>query len=66
MHLHIPTMDAVLVDFTPDGRVRLLNEDWTKPTRQEIRAIIHAAEAEREQLKELIDTLEAATRLPSS
>ena len=66
MHLHIDTMDAVLVEFAPDGRVRLKNEDWTKPTLQEVRAIIHAAQTDIEALTELIDTLEAAARLQSS
>jgi len=60
MHLRIETMDAVLVEFAPDGRVRLENEDWSTPTRQEIRAIIHAARTEVEELTELVETLEAA------
>ncbi len=43
MRLYIETMDAVLVEFAADGRVRFDNEDWTTPTVQERRAIIHAA-----------------------
>ena len=58
MHLLINTMDAVLVEFAPDGRVRLENEDWSMPTLQEIRAIIHAARTEVEELTELIEALE--------
>jgi hypothetical protein len=69
MHLYIPTMDAVLVEFARDGRVRLKTaaledtpemppEVWSRPTLQEIRAIIHAAEIEIEELTELIDTLQ--------
>ena len=51
-------MDAVLVEFAPDGRVRLENEDWSTPTLQEIRGSIHAAQAEVEELTELIETLQ--------
>ena len=60
MHLYIETMDAVLVEFAPDGRVRLDNEQWTTPSVQERRAIIHAAKTELENLKELLDLLETA------
>ena len=35
--------------------------DWTKPTIQERRAIIHAAQNELEDLKELLETLEKST-----
>jgi hypothetical protein len=66
MQLRVETMDAVLVEFAPDGRVRLENEDWTKPTLQEVRAIIHAAQTEIDALTELVDTLEAAARRPTS
>jgi hypothetical protein len=58
MHLYIETMDAVLVEFSPDGRIRLDNEDWTRPTVQERRAIIHAARKEFEHLQDLLETLE--------
>jgi hypothetical protein len=58
MRLFIPTMDAFLVEFDPDGRVRLDNEEWTRPTVQERRAIIHAARNEMENLKELLEILE--------
>jgi hypothetical protein len=53
-------MDAVLVEFAPDGRVRLEGEDWTTPTRQEIRAIIHAARLQTDELTELVESLERA------
>jgi hypothetical protein len=64
MHLYVETMDAVLVEFAADGRVRLVNDDhkndeWITPTVQERRAIIHAAQSELENLKELLDTIEA-------
>jgi hypothetical protein len=58
MRLYIATMDAVLVEFSPDGRVRLDNDEWSRPTVQERRAIIHAATSEVASLQELIETLE--------
>jgi hypothetical protein len=51
-------MDAVLVEFDADGRVRFDAEGWTRPSVQERRAIIHAAHEELEQLKELLHLLE--------
>ncbi len=59
MRLFVPTMDAVLVEFDADGRVRFDNEEWTMPSVQERRAIIHAANDQIEQLKELLDLLES-------
>lgn len=61
MRLFIPTMDAFLVEFELDGRIRFDNEDWTKPTVQERRAIIHATQNEIESLKELLETLERSS-----
>ena len=68
MRLYIETMDAVLMEVADDGRVRFQppspqasasqSGDWTKPTVQERRAIIHAAQNELEDLKELLETLE--------
>jgi hypothetical protein len=58
MRLFIPTMDAFLVEFDQDGRIRLDNEAWATPSVQEQRAIIHAAKDELENLKELLDVLE--------
>jgi hypothetical protein len=52
-------MDAVVVEVGPDGRVRLENEDWTIPTLQERRAIIHAAQEEQAALTELVETLQS-------
>ena len=43
MRLFVPTMDAFLVEFDDDGRIRFDNEDWSTPSVQERRAIIHAA-----------------------
>lgn len=59
MRLFVPTMDAVLVEFDNDGRIRFDNEDWSKPSVQERRAIIHAARDQVAHLKELLDVLES-------
>jgi acyl-CoA reductase-like NAD-dependent aldehyde dehydrogenase len=58
MKLFVPTMDAFLVEFETDGRVRFDNEDWSMPSVQERRAIIHAAKDQLAHLKELLDALE--------
>jgi hypothetical protein len=57
MRLYVATMDAVVVEVSSDGRVRLENEDWSTPTLQERRAIIHAAQEEVSALSELLDIL---------
>ena len=59
MRLFVPTMDAFLVDFAQDGRIRFDNEDWSMPSVQERRAIIHAANDQLDHLKELLDVLES-------
>jgi hypothetical protein len=59
MKLYVDTMDAVVVDVTANGRVRLENEDWSQPTLQERRAIIHAAQQELIALGELLEILRA-------
>ena len=59
MKLFVETMDAVVVDVTGDGRVRIENEDWSQPTLQERRAIIHAAQQELLALGELLEILQA-------
>ena len=53
-------MDAVVVEVSADGRVRLENEDWRTPTLQERRAIIYAASEAVEELEELLDVLSRA------
>lgn len=58
MKLFIPTMDAFLVEFDEDGRIRFDNEDWSTPSVQERRAIIHAAQDQLDHLKELLAVLE--------
>ena len=60
MRLYVEPMDAVLVEFDEQGRVRFENEDWAAPSLQETRAILHAAGTEAEALRELVETLEAA------
>ena len=59
MKLYVETMDAVVVDVSADGRVRLDQEDWSQPTLQERRAIIHAAQEELLALGELLEILQA-------
>jgi hypothetical protein len=54
MRLFIPAMEAVLVEVAPDGRVRFEGEEWTRPSLQERRAIIHAAQQQIEELQELL------------
>ena len=66
MRLYIDTMDTVLVDFTPDGRIRLEREDWTVPSLQETRAILYAARNEVADLEELIAALDRGTAPGSS
>ncbi|MXZ69962.1 MAG: hypothetical protein F4Z04_00435 [Acidobacteria bacterium] len=58
MRLYVEPMDAVLVEFDFDGRVRFDGEDWSTPSLQETRAILYAAEGERAALEELTDALE--------
>jgi hypothetical protein len=59
MRLFVPTMDAFLVEFDEQGRIRFDNEDWSIPSVQERRAIIHAAKDQLDHLKELLDVLES-------
>jgi acyl-CoA reductase-like NAD-dependent aldehyde dehydrogenase len=59
MKLFVPTMDAFLVDFDENGRIRFDNEDWSTPSVQERRAIIHAAKDQLDHLKQLLDALES-------
>ncbi len=59
MKLYVETMDAVVIDVDAAGRVRLDDEDWSQPTLQERRAILHAAQEEMLALGELIEILQA-------
>jgi acyl-CoA reductase-like NAD-dependent aldehyde dehydrogenase len=58
MRLFVGPMDAVVVEVSADGRVRLENEDWSTPTLQERRAILYAAKNELEELTELVEILD--------
>ena len=59
MRLYVETMNAVVVEFDDVGRVRFESGEWTKPSVQERRAIIHAAQTELESLEELLQTMGA-------
>ena len=68
MKLYVEPMDTVVTGVEPDGRVRYDDggaggapgEGWSRPTLQERRAIIYAAQAEIEALTELLDILSAS------
>lgn len=60
MKLYVEPMDAVLVEFDHEGRVRFDGEDWTVPTVQEQRAILYAAQNHAADIQELIQALERA------
>ncbi len=64
MRLYVEPMDAVVVEVSDDGRVRLEHEAWSTPTLQERRAIIHAAQQEREALEEAVAILSATSPSP--
>jgi hypothetical protein len=55
-------MDATLVEFSPDGRVRFENEDWVRPSIQDRRAIIHAAKTAIDELIDLLQFVEGQGR----
>jgi hypothetical protein len=58
MRLYVEAMDAVVVEVTEDGRVRVDDEELAAPTLQERRAILFAAQEEIAALTELVDILE--------
>ena len=59
MKLYVEPMDAVVVEVDAEGRVRLEHEqEATKPTLQERRAILYAAQNEIEELTELVEKLQ--------
>jgi hypothetical protein len=60
--LYVEPMDAVVVEVSPDGRVRLEDEDWRTPTLQERRAIIYAAKNDLAELAELLEILDVQFR----
>jgi hypothetical protein len=59
MRLYVGPMDAVVVEVSADGHVRLENEpEFFAPSLQERRAILYAAKNEMAELKELVEALE--------
>jgi hypothetical protein len=62
MRLYVEPMDAVLVEVGADGRVKLEHEDWSTPTLQERRAIIHAATNEIAELTDLVEIIQKTAR----
>jgi len=58
MRLYVEPMDAVVVEVSEDGHVRLEHEEFAVPTLQERRAILFAAHGEIAALTELVDILE--------
>ena len=60
MRLYVEPMDAVLVDVDERGQVRFEDEEWSKPSLQEMRAILYAAEKEMASLRELVEALDAS------
>ena len=60
MRLYVDPMDAVLVEFDTEGRVRFDNEEWTTPSLQETRAILYAARNALAELTELVEALDVA------
>ena len=70
MHLYVETMDAIVVEVSDDGRVRyestegagsppaMSGSEWSTPTLQERRAILHAANNEIAELTELLEALD--------
>ena len=51
-------MDADLVEFNQNGKVRFDGEEWSMPTVQERRAILYTAQNQVRELQELIQSLE--------
>jgi hypothetical protein len=60
LHLYVEPMDAVLVDADAEGRIRFEDENGSTPTLQERRAILYSAGQARDELTELIQTLDQA------
>ena len=69
MKLYVDAMDATLVEVSPDGQVRYAPDavapsgegGWSRPTLQERRAIIYAAQSEMAALAELLEILETSS-----
>jgi hypothetical protein len=57
--LYVEPMDAVVVEVSQNGEVRLEHEGWSTPNLQERRAIIFAARQQLAELTELLDILDS-------
>ena len=66
MRLYVDTMDSTVIEVSDDGRVKFEREDWSMPTLQERRAIIHAATEEIAALTELVDRLQDGMHVTGS
>jgi hypothetical protein len=61
MRLYVEPMDSVVVEVSPDGRLRYEGqEELSEPTLQERRAVIYAARNELAALTELLEVLDPA------
>ena len=59
MRLYVEPMDSIVVEVSPDGRIRYEGQtELSEPTLQERRAVIYAARDEIAALTELIDALD--------
>jgi hypothetical protein len=59
MRLYVEPMDIIVVEVSPDGRIRYEGQtELSEPTLQERRAVIYAARDEIAALTELIDALD--------
>jgi hypothetical protein len=69
MRLYVEPMDSIVVEVTPDGRIRYEGQtELSEPSLQERRAVIYAARNEIAALTELIDALDvtrASARNPA-
>ena len=62
MRLYVEPMDSIVVEVSPDGRLRYEGQtELSEPTLQERRAVIYAARNEIAALTELIDALDPST-----
>ena len=66
MRLYVEPMDSVVIEARADGCVLIEHEDWSRPTLQERRAIIDAAQREIEELAELLEFLSLEAPTPKS
>ena len=64
MRLYVEPMDSVVVEVSPDGRIRYEGQsELSEPTLQERRAVIYAARNEIAALTDLVEALDAPSTL---